>query len=127
MLETFTWETFSPLLQDTFRLSHDSAPDLDLPLELIEVNEVRDTGPQHPLGEQRRTPFALVFRGPPDIILRQATYRLKSCDVGNVRGVHRADWPGCSGRAVRGNLYLAGDRPAGESSPCGNKRRAPPS
>ena len=82
MLEPVTLEMFTPLLHDTFRLSHDAAPDLDLPLELIEATEVRDTGPQHPLGEQRRTPFALVFRGPPDSILPQRSYRLSHATLG---------------------------------------------
>lgn len=79
MLETFTLDTFTPLLQDSFQVSQ-AAP--DFAFNLIEASELKDTGPADPRTEQHRTPFSLVFRGPRAPILAQQTVRLEHATLG---------------------------------------------
>jgi hypothetical protein len=81
MLETFTTQTFLPLVHDTFRLSHEQL-NQDLALELTSVREMKDTGPVDARVQFRRTPFALIFRGPREIILPQRIYRLEHATLG---------------------------------------------
>jgi hypothetical protein len=54
----------------------------DLALELSEVNAITDTGPRDPRVGQRRTPFSLIFRGPPAVLLPQRIYRLEHATLG---------------------------------------------
>jgi hypothetical protein len=73
VLETFTAETFKPLLHERFALvDGDSRVDL----ELVEVTE--SAAP----GAERRTQFSIVFSGPADPILPQAIYRLEHPELG---------------------------------------------
>ena len=74
MLETFTIDTFRPLTDGSFVLR---AGDAELPLVLTEV---RALGAQHPMGT--RSPFALLFRGPADPVLAQATYVVEHPELG---------------------------------------------
>ena len=73
MLETFTAETFKPLLHERFVLD---AGDRRVDLELVEVTE--SAAP----GAERRAQFSIVFSGPADPILPQAIYRLEHPDLG---------------------------------------------
>ncbi len=80
MLDSFTLQTFAPLVHDPFRVVQDAVP--DLVLELTEVHEMADTGPRDPRVGQRRTPFSLLFRGPRAVILPQQIVRLEHATLG---------------------------------------------
>ena len=75
-LRTFTIETFAPLVGgEVFRIYVDESAHLEV--QLISAQ---------PYGERRddrRTPFSIVFRGPPEPVLPQRTYRLKHTYLGN--------------------------------------------
>ena len=74
MIETFTRETFEPLLNTTFRLQR---PDGDpLELELVEVVGGEERGVRHSYS------FSLIFRGTPDVYLQQRTYTLSRDPLG---------------------------------------------
>ena len=73
MLETFTAETFRPLLNERFELS---SKDGGVDLELVDVTE--SAAP----GAERRAQFSIVFSGPADPILPQAIYRLEHPELG---------------------------------------------
>ncbi len=77
MLETFTLQTFTPLVQDTFQLSPDPGP--PLPLTLVAVKEL---GEESPVGRQGN-PFALLFRSAPGVPLPQRIYRLEHAGLGS--------------------------------------------
>jgi hypothetical protein len=62
-----TLDDFSPAVGDGFRLPVEGDP---VELELVEARSLGD----RPLGD--RLPFALLFRGPGEPALEQATYRL---------------------------------------------------
>src|SRR4051794_10341037 len=81
MLETFTSQTFTPLVHDTFRVVLDSAPEVRL--ELMEVQELAREGPVPPAFVQARTPFSLVFHGPRDFLLPQRIYHLEHATLGS--------------------------------------------
>lgn len=70
VLETFTCETFTPLLGETFRLHVEGGPAVDV---------VLSDAAELPMASARpgRAPFSLVFRGPPAIVHPQATYQLE--------------------------------------------------
>jgi hypothetical protein len=73
VLETFTAETFRPLLNERFELvTEDGRVDL----ELVDVTE--SAAP----GAERRAQFSIVFSGPADPILPQAIYRLEHPELG---------------------------------------------
>jgi hypothetical protein len=73
VLETFTAETFRPLLNERFELvTEDGRVDL----ELVDVTE--SAAP----GAERRAQFSIVFSGPADPILPQASYRLEHPELG---------------------------------------------
>ena len=79
MLETFTANTFSPYVNDTFHIIFDGSPPIDL--ALISVTEVKEdyrTG----RGLAERTPFSMVLRGPMRPILPQAIYRFEHEGIG---------------------------------------------
>jgi hypothetical protein len=73
VLETFTAETFKPLVNERFELV---AEDGRVDLELVDVTESATPG------ADRRAQFSIVFSGPPDPILPQAIYRLKHPELG---------------------------------------------
>ena len=73
MLETFTAETFKPLLNERFELV---AEDGRVDLELVDVTESAGSG------AELRAPFSIVFSGPADPILPQAIYRLEHPELG---------------------------------------------
>lgn len=74
MLETFTLQTFTPLLGSRFELR---SPDGSvMALELIEANAVGGAAPN-----AARDPFSLVFRAAGAPVLGQGTYRLAHVDL----------------------------------------------
>jgi pimeloyl-ACP methyl ester carboxylesterase len=70
-LETFTAETFSGHLGDSFRVYPDDSSTLEL--ELVSATE---------LGDGSGRPFSIVFRGPKDALLPQRTYRMEHEKIG---------------------------------------------
>lgn len=82
MLETFTCQTFAPLLGGTFRIHADAEHSVEV--ELIEAVETGDSVVQATSQEQvRRAPFSLVFRGPRSIVLPQQIYRMEHGQLGD--------------------------------------------
>ncbi len=75
MLETFTADTFRPLLEDRFELVVDEETRFDV--ELTEVTESETPG------AERRSQFSLVFSGPADPILPQRIYGLEHPKLGS--------------------------------------------
>ena len=73
MLETFTAETFKPLLHERFVLD---AGDRRVDLELVDVTE--SAAP----GANRSAQFSIVFSGPSELILPQAIYELEHPELG---------------------------------------------
>ena len=73
MLETFTAETFKPLLHERFVLD---AGDRRVDLELVDVTE--SAAP----GANRNAQFSIVFSGPPEPSLPQAIYGLEHPELG---------------------------------------------
>jgi hypothetical protein len=73
VLETFTVDTFRPLLHDGFRVAPDGAPAFEV--ELIDVTEIA----REPGG---RAPFSLVFQGGPNPPLEQRIYRVEHDGLG---------------------------------------------
>ena len=73
MIETFTAETFAPLLHERFELVLDDAR---YDLELVEVNESGIPG------AGRRAQFSIVFEGPADPTLPQRVYLLEHATLG---------------------------------------------
>jgi hypothetical protein len=73
LLETFTAETFRPLLNERFELV---AEDGRVDLELVDLTESAEPG------AERRAQFSIVFSGPADPILPQAIYRLEHPELG---------------------------------------------
>jgi hypothetical protein len=75
VLETFTRETFTPLLGEAFRLHVEGSAAVDV--VLTDAAEL-------PMASARpgRAPFSLVFSGPPATVYPQATYRLEHPGLG---------------------------------------------
>ena len=76
MLETFTISTFSNRLNEPFQLFDSSGAPLVLTLTQVDS-----------LSEQRglpvkRSPFSLIFTGPPQPVLPQKTYRVDHSSIG---------------------------------------------
>jgi hypothetical protein len=69
MLKTLTRHEFEPLLGDSF---HVRLEDTEVDLVLTEADDLGSASPN-----EQRTPFALLFVGPPSPRLRQGTYRLE--------------------------------------------------
>jgi hypothetical protein len=79
MLENLTRATFIPCLGSTFRIL--AGPAAAVVVELIEATALPDRARRD--GEPpRREPFALLFRGPPEPVLRQRIYRLEHDALG---------------------------------------------
>ncbi len=82
MLETFTVETFSRHLGETFRLDiGQSAP---LELELIQVTDQGRESAKRTDGSGLRAPFSILFRGPGNVLLPQRIYPLEHDEIGSV-------------------------------------------
>ena len=75
VLETFTCETFTPLLGESFHLHVEGPAVVDL--VLTEATEL-------PTASARpgRVPFSLVFRGPPATVYPQRTFQLEHPGLG---------------------------------------------
>lgn len=79
MLETFTLATFTPRINDAFRISLNSAHLIDV--TLIDASSLGD--PTRPVVYPRtRMPFSLTFRGPLTPVLPQHIYHLEHADIG---------------------------------------------
>jgi len=70
MLETFTLQTFTPLVGTSFRVQ--ASADLGVDLALTEASSPSPTG----------NPFSLLFAGPRQPILAQATYPFEHGTLG---------------------------------------------
>jgi hypothetical protein len=75
VLESFTVDTFRPLLHDRFRIAPEGAQAFEV--ELVDVTEI----PREPGG---RAPFSLVFQGGPNPPLVQRIYRVEHDDLGEL-------------------------------------------
>ncbi len=71
MLETFTVETFTPLIDTTFTAS---ATDASGVVHAVPLTLVAATPAAAPPGDHGRLPFSLLFRGPDRLRLHQATH-----------------------------------------------------
>jgi hypothetical protein len=69
---------FAPAIGDIFALDHD---DDRLELELIDARPIEADSPAAG-ADGVRTPFSLLFRGPPEPILPQRTYPLGHDEIG---------------------------------------------
>lgn len=77
MPDVLTADHFRPAVGQAFTL--DGSQGGDLVLELAGVRALADETAPDP---DRRAPFALDFRGPPDPVLPQAIYRLRNDGLG---------------------------------------------
>ena len=75
MLETFRLETFLPLVNDEFLIRVPGG-------ETITVHLAEANGISAPRPPDRRTPFAITFRGPPAPILAQRIYPFEHATLG---------------------------------------------
>jgi hypothetical protein len=73
MLEGLTRESFTPHLDTPFQVGPAAAP---LVVELVEVSERRIS--------RHSESFSLVFRGPSDVFLPQATYQFHHAALGEL-------------------------------------------
>jgi hypothetical protein len=80
MLEQFTHETFAPRIGEPFRVHVQGAEPLEMALE--SVTEIPVSGWQPEEAAEHRTPFSLVFLGPPHVVLPQAIYRFEHDGIG---------------------------------------------
>jgi len=80
MLEQFTLETFTPLTGQVFTVHVEGMAPLEAVLE--SVTEIPVAGWRPEEAADHRTPFSLVFRGPPQLILPQAIYRFEHETIG---------------------------------------------
>jgi hypothetical protein len=79
MLESFTVETFAPLLDTTFTVS---ATDASGATHAVPLTLVAATPATAPPGDRGRPPFSLLFRGPANLRLHQATHPLTHDTLG---------------------------------------------
>ncbi len=77
MSENMTCELFSEHVGSRFQLPLDSGDSMELELVEAELSKVQQT-------QADRAPFALVFRGPADIVLPQQLYALSHEALGAV-------------------------------------------
>ncbi len=75
MLESFTAATFIDRRGETFRIRLDDSTAFDAELVEVSVADERSAG-------AARTPFSLVFRGPPEIVVPQRIYGLEHDALG---------------------------------------------
>jgi hypothetical protein len=69
-----TLDTFTPAVGETFTVGGDTGPKVEL--LLVEATP-KDAGPHAP-----RPPFSLLFQGPAEPFLPQATYRFEHGSLG---------------------------------------------
>jgi hypothetical protein len=74
MATELTLQTFAPRVGEAFQVDAGEAGKLDLVLESAEASP--------PGGEAQREPFRLLFRGPAEPLLPQATYVLENPSLG---------------------------------------------
>jgi len=79
MLENLTLATFSPLVGETFRLHVPPAHVLDL--VLVEATPIVAESPAH-AANRRKTPFTLIFNGPPHVVASQHMYPIEHETLG---------------------------------------------
>jgi hypothetical protein len=79
MLESFTVETFSGHVGETFRIHPDISNPLDV--ELISATSLGEESES--AGSDRRQPFSIVFRGPRNLLLPQRIYRMAHAEIGS--------------------------------------------
>ena len=78
MLETFTIDTFSGRVGETFRVVVDDTHELRT--ELVEAHTWGTDDDQR----RQRVPFTLVFRGPGPVVLPQQTYTVQHEEMGEM-------------------------------------------
>jgi hypothetical protein len=76
MSSELTLDTFSPAVGETFTVGGDEGAKVEL--LLVEATP-KDAGPHAP-----RPPFSLLFQGPADPFLPQATYRFEHGSLGTM-------------------------------------------
>jgi hypothetical protein len=79
MLETFTIDTFSPHVGETFQAFY---KDASLELTLQSANAYGTESAQEWSRASGRTPFSLVFTGPLDPNIQQGMYRVEHAELG---------------------------------------------
>ena len=79
MLDTLTLETFTPRIGDSFRLS--AAEGQSLALTLLEATALGGGAPR--ATTTTRTPFSLIFLGPPQPVWMQRIYRIEHGAMGS--------------------------------------------
>jgi hypothetical protein len=82
MLDKLTLATFAPLVGQVLRLRLDDGAAVEVVLE--SATESPGTGWRPPGDGPVRTPFSLVFRGPPQFVLPQRIYRFEHDVLGEV-------------------------------------------
>jgi hypothetical protein len=82
MLDKLTLADFVPLVGQVLRLRLDDGAAIEVALE--SATESPRTGWRPPGGEPARTPFSLVFRGPPQFVLPQRIYRFEHEALGEL-------------------------------------------
>ena len=87
MLDKLTKDSFSPYIDQTFRLV--LGPDAEVELELTEVTPLKSPHSGIDDSEQhiRREPFSILFRGPADVPLDQRMYRIEHAEMGLIDGL----------------------------------------
>jgi hypothetical protein len=71
MLELLNRDSFAPRMNSQFRVVQGAGA---IPMDLVEVSELRSS--------RRNEAFTLVFRGPGDMLLPQATYQFSHPSLG---------------------------------------------
>jgi uncharacterized protein DUF6916 len=80
-LESFSLETFTPLVGHVFRVVIDESRSLDL--TLADAAPYGDASEAH-ARDGLRAPFSLIFTGPLQPVLAQATVPLEHADLGSI-------------------------------------------
>ncbi len=83
MLEDLTIDSFAPVVGDDFTLDAGDAGTLVLRLTGATPLDDR-AAPRSDFPGRRRTPFSLLFEGPPESMLVQRTHRLAHTDLGEL-------------------------------------------
>jgi hypothetical protein len=79
MLDTFTLDTFRRYVGEDFQIA--ARPDGTSTLRLASAQDLSEKSGADP-GPGRRTPFSLLFHGPVENYLRQATYLIRHDAIG---------------------------------------------
>ena len=80
-MESITMETFQSALGETFRISAEDGPTVDM--ELIEVTPFGSAAASSSQ-QQGRQPFSIAFRGPKLPALNQSIYRCENDRLGTI-------------------------------------------